>query len=43
MRFVWQPMRPLGRRIAFLLIVITALEFVVFLMVFTVFWLELDK
>ena len=43
MRRVWQPMRPLGRRVAFLLIAITALEFVVFLMVFTVFWLELDK
>ena len=43
MRFVWQPTRPLGRRIAFLLIMITALEFVVFLMVFTVFWLELDQ
>jgi hypothetical protein len=43
MRRVWQPMRPLGRRVAFLLIAITALEFVVFLMVFTIFWLELGK
>lgn len=41
MRRVWQPMRPMARRIVFLLIIITALEFIVFLMVFTIFWLEL--
>jgi len=43
MRRVWQPMKPMGRRIAFLLIVITLAEFVVFLFVFTIFWLEFDK
>jgi hypothetical protein len=43
MRRVWQPMKPMGRRIAFLLVVVTAAEFVIFLFVFTIFWLELDK
>ncbi len=42
-RRVWQPMRPMARRICTLLIIITILEFVVFLMVFAIFWLELDK
>ncbi len=40
---VWQPMRPMARRICTMLILITLVEFVVFLMVFTIFWLELDK
>jgi len=43
MRRVWQPMRPMARRICYLLIMVTLLEFVAFLMVFTIFWLELDK
>ena len=43
MRRIWQPMKPMARRIAFLLIVITVAEFVIFLFVFTIFWLELDK
>jgi hypothetical protein len=43
MRRVWQPMRPMARRIVFLLIMVTALEFIGFLMVFTIFWLELEK
>ncbi len=43
MRRVWQPMKPMARRIVFLLIVITAAEFVFFLFVFTIFWLEFDK
>jgi hypothetical protein len=42
MRRVWQPMRPMARRIVFLLIVITALEFVGFLMVFAIFRLNLE-
>ncbi|NQU57256.1 MAG: hypothetical protein HQ513_08470 [Rhodospirillales bacterium] len=42
-RRVWQPMRPMARRICTMLLLITFLEFVVFLMVFTIFWLELDK
>jgi len=42
MRRVWQPMRAMARRIVFLLIVVTALDFIVFLMVFTIFWLELE-
>lgn len=40
---VWQPMTPMARRVVFLLIVITAMEFVVFLMVMAIFVLELDK
>lgn len=43
MRRVWQPMRPIARRIVFLLIIVTALEFIGFLMVFIIFWLELEK
>lgn len=39
----WQPMTPLARRVVFLLIVITAMEFAVFLMVLSIFVLELDK
>ncbi len=42
MRRVWQPMKPSSRRICALLIMITTAEFVVFLAVFTIFWLELD-
>lgn len=42
MRRVWLPMKPSARRITWMLISITALEFVAFLMVFTIFWLELD-
>ncbi len=42
-RRVWQPMKPMARRICFMLLAITALEFIAFLMVFTIFWLELDK
>ncbi len=42
-RRVWQPMRPMARRICYMLMMITLLEFFAFLMVFTVFWLELDK
>jgi hypothetical protein len=40
---VWQPMSPMARRVVFLLIVITAMEFAAFLMVMTIFVLELDK
>ncbi|MCK4866804.1 MAG: hypothetical protein KAT39_02050 [Alphaproteobacteria bacterium] len=43
MNRVWKPMTPLGRRVVFLLIVITAMEFAVFLMVLAIFVLELDK
>ncbi len=43
MRRVWQPMKPMARRICFILIVVTAAEFVVFLFIFTIFSLELDK
>jgi hypothetical protein len=42
MRHVWQPMRPMARRIVFLLIVITVLEFVGFLLVFAIFRLNLE-
>ena len=43
MRRVWQPMKPMARRITFILIVVTLAEFIVFLFVFAIFWLELDK
>lgn len=43
MRRVWQPMKPMARRITYMLMLITFAEFVLFLMVFTVFLLELDK
>jgi hypothetical protein len=43
MRRVWQPMKPMGRRIAFLLFAVTAAEFVVFLFVLAIFVLELHK
>ncbi len=40
MRRVWQPMKPTSRRIAYMLWMITAFEFAVFLMVLTVFVVE---
>lgn len=43
MRRVWQPMKPSARRITMMLLMITGLEFFAFLMVFLIFWLELDK
>ncbi len=43
MRRIWQPMSPMARRITFMLAIITVAEFVLFLMVFSIFWLELDK
>jgi hypothetical protein len=41
MRRLWQPMKPMARRIAFMLWIVTAAEFVVFLLIFAIFWLEL--
>lgn len=43
MDLVWKPMTPMGRRVVFALVVISALEFVAFLMVTTIFVLELEK
>ena len=43
MRKVWQPMKPVARRITQILLMITLAEFVLFLLVFIVFTLELDK
>jgi len=43
MRKIWQPMKPMSRRITFILLMITLAELVFFLFVFTIFWLELDK
>jgi hypothetical protein len=43
MRRVWQPMKPKARRVAFLLIAVAIAEFAVFLMVFTIFWLESER
>lgn len=43
MNRIWQPMTPVGRRVVFALVVISALEFVAFLMVMTIFVLELEK
>ncbi len=43
MNRVWLPMTPMGRRVVFALVVISAIEFVVFLMVLLIFVLELDR
>ena len=43
MRKIWQPMKPMGRRIAYILFVISVAELILFLLVFTVFSLELSK
>ena len=43
MRRVWQPMRPMARRITFILLVLTLAEIILFGVVFAVFRLELDK
>lgn len=43
MRRIWQPMKPMARRVAFILIVVTTFEFLLFLFAFSIFWLELDK
>jgi len=43
MRRVWQPMKPSARRITYMIIWITAAEIVAFLMIFAIFWLEVDK
>ena len=40
---VWLPMRPTHRRISRMLIWVTLLEFVVFLFVFIIYWLELAR
>lgn len=40
---IWLPMTPMGRRVVFALVVISALEFFAFLMVLAIFTLELDK
>ena len=42
MRRIWQPMKPSARRISYMLIWITVAEIIAFLLVFLVFWLELD-
>jgi hypothetical protein len=42
MNRVWLPAKPSIRRISFMLIAITTLEFITFLAVFLIFWLELD-
>jgi len=39
----WQKMKPSARRISFMLFAITLAEFVIFLFVFLIFWLELGK
>lgn len=43
MNRVWLPMTPIGRRVVFALVVISAIEFFAFLMVLAIFVLELDK
>ncbi len=43
MRRFWQSLKPSARRICAMLIMITVAEFILFLAVFTVFWLELDR
>lgn len=43
MNRIWKPMSPMGRRVVFALVVISALEFIAFLMVTTIFVLELER
>lgn len=43
MNRIWKPMTPVGRRVVFALVVISALEFIAFLMVTTIFVLELER
>lgn len=43
MRKVWQPMTPSARRITYMILWITFAEIIAFLLVFLVFWLEMDK
>lgn len=43
MRKIWQPMKPMARRITYILYVVTVAEIILFLLVFTVFRLELSK
>jgi len=43
MRRVWQPLKPSARRISFMLIMITLVEFIIFLIIFAIFWLELYR
>ncbi len=43
MRRIWQPMKPMARRISFILIALTTAEFVLFLLFFIIFRLELHK
>jgi hypothetical protein len=43
MRNIWQPMKPIARRITYILYVVTVAEMILFLLVFTVFRLELSK
>lgn len=42
MRRVWEPMSPQARRITRWIVIITILEFVFFLFVFAIFWIEWD-
>ena len=43
MRRVWQKMKPRGRRISFILIVLAAFEVVTFVLVVAIYGLELDR
>ncbi len=43
MNRVWLPMTPAGRRVVFALVVISAIEFIAFLMVLFIFVLELNR
>lgn len=43
MQRVWSRMKPSARRITYMLLWITFAEIIAFLMVFTIFWFEMDK
>ncbi len=43
MNRIWLPMTPTGRRVVFALVVISAIEFIAFLMLLFIFVLELDR
>lgn len=43
MQKVWSRMKPSARRITYMLLWITFAEIIAFLMIFTIFWFEMDK
>jgi len=40
---IWLPMKPSARRITYMILCISLAEIIAFLMIFTIFWFEMDK